>query len=369
MMNRRDFLKTAGMGVAASALAACASPEPTETSASSDLPTLDWQMATSWTPALDVLFGTAQKFADRVSALTGGKFKIMPRAGGELAAATEVLDVVSSGAVPIGHTASYYYIGKSWVMAFGTSLPFGLTASQQNAWLFAGGGLELLQEFYASKFNVIQFPAGNTSAQMGGWFRKEINSVADLQGLKMRIPGLGGQVMSALGVQVQTIPGGEIFQSLETGAIDAAEWVGPYDDEKLGLNKAAGFYYYPGWWEPGPTVEIQINLDEWNKLPAEYQNAIQAAAGEVNVTMAAQYDSVNGEALERLVNSGTVLSAYSDEIMQAARVKAFELYEAKASEDAEFKAIYDQWMTFRARVQKWNFTNEFSLLEFMEANQ
>jgi TRAP-type mannitol/chloroaromatic compound transport system substrate-binding protein len=366
IMNRRDFLKAAGMGVAASALAGCASPVPADTAAESDLPQLDWQMATSWSAGLDVLFGATQRFAERVSGLTGGKFKITPRAGGELAKATEVLDVVSSGAVPIGHTASYYYIGKSWALAFGTSLPFGLTASQQNAWLYYGGGLELLQEFYASKFNVIQFPAGNTSTQMGGWFRKEINTVADLQGLKMRIPGLGGQVMSELGVQVQTIPGGEIFQSLETGAIDAAEWVGPYDDEKLGLHKATGFYYYPGWWEPGPTVEMQINLDEWNKLPAQYQQAIQAAAYEVNISMAAQYDAVNGEALERLLAGGVKLAAYSDEIMQAAQDKAFELYEAKAAEDAEFKAIYEQWLEFRARVQKWSFTNEFSLLKFMK---
>ena len=366
-MNRRDFLKAAGMGAAASALAACASPATEQqASAASDLPELDWQMATSWSAGLDVLFGATQRFAERVSALTGGKFKITPRAGGELAKATEVLDVVSSGAVPIGHTASYYYIGKSWVLAFGTSLPFGLTASQQNAWLYYGGGLELLQEFYASKFNVIQFPAGNTSTQMGGWFRKEIATVADLQGLKMRIPGLGGQVMSELGVQVQTLPGGEIYQALETGAIDAAEWVGPYDDEKLGLHKATGFYYYPGWWEPGPTVELQINLDEWNKLPAQYQSAIQVAAAEVNITMAAQYDAANGEALERLLAGGVKLSAYSDEIMQAAQDKAFELYEAKAVEDAEFKAIYEQWLEFRERVQKWSFTNEFSLLKFME---
>lgn len=366
-MNRRDFLKTAGLGVAASALAACAIPATAESTGTSDsdLPVLDWQMATSWSTGLDVLFGATQRFAERVSALTGGKFTITPRAGGELAKATEVLDVVSAGAVPIGHTASYYYIGKSWVMAFGTSLPFGLTASQQNAWLYYGGGLQLLQEYYAKKFNVIQFPAGNTSAQMGGWFRKQINTVADLQGLKMRIPGLGGQVMSALGVQVQNIPGGEIFQALETGAIDAAEWVGPYDDEKLGLHKATGFYYYPGWWEPGPTVELQINLDEWNKLPAPYQAAIQAAATEINVTMAAQYDAVNGEALERLIKGGVVLSAYSDEIMQAAEDKAFELYKAKAEEDAEFKDIYEQWLAFRERVSKWSFTNEFSLLKFM----
>jgi len=369
MINRRDFLKAAGLGVVALPLAACAAdpaPAPgTAAAGTDDLPVLDWQMATSWSAGLDVLFGTTQKFAERVKALTGGKFTITPRAGGELAKATEVLDVVSSGAVPIGHTASYYYIGKSWVMAFGTSLPFGLTMSQQNAWLYNGSGLELLQKFYAKKFNVIQFPAGNTGAQMGGWFRKEINTVADLQGLKMRIPGLGGQVMSALGVQVQTLPGGEIFQALQTGAIDAAEWVGPYDDEKLGLQKATGFYYYPGWWEPGPSLEMQINLDEWNKLPVQYQAAIQAASYEANIAMAAHYDAVNGEALERLLAGGVKLLAYSDEIMQAAQKKAFELYDAKSVEDAEFKAIYDQWMEFRTRIQKWSFTNEFALLKFM----
>ena len=368
MINRRDFLKAAGMGIAATALAACAEPAPAAeaSTSASDLPELDWQMATSWTQGLDVLFGTTQAFADRVAALTGGKFKITPRAGGELAKATEVLDVVSSGAVPIGHTASYYYIGKSWVMAFGTTLPFGLTAGQQNAWLYSGGGLELLQAFYAKTFNVIQFPAGNTSAQMGGWFRKEINTVADLQGLKMRIPGLGGQVMSALGVQVQNIPGGEIFQSLETGAIDAAEWVGPYDDEKLGLNKTAKYYYAPGWWEPGPTVELQINLAEWNKLPDLYKNAIQVAAAEANLSMAAKYEAANGEALDRLVAGGTELRTYSDEIMQAAKDKIAELLDAKSAEDADFKAIYENWSAFRDKVQKWSFTNEFGLMKFME---
>jgi len=367
-MNRRDFLKTAGLGVAATVLAACSPAEPAVSAASTseDLPELDWQMATSWSAGLDVLFGATQRFADRVSTLTNGKFRIAPRAGGELAKATEVLDVVSSGAVQIGHTASYYYIGKSWVLAFGTTLPFGLTASQQNAWLYYGGGLELLQEFYARTFNVIQFPAGNTGVQMGGWFRKEISTLADLQGLKMRIPGLGGQVMSALGVQVQNIPGGEIYQSLETGAIDAAEWVGPYDDEKLGLNKTAKYYYHPGWWEPGPSLELQINLDEWNKLPAQYQAAIQAAAAEINMTMGANYDAVNGEALERLVAGGTELRSYSDEILQAAQEKAFELFDAKAAEDADFKAIYDQWLTFRERVQKWTYANEFGLSKFME---
>ena len=231
-----------------------------------DMPTLEWRMATSWPVALDTIFGGAQTVADRVSAMSEGRFTIRPFAGGELVPALQVLDAVQAGTAEMGHTASYYYVGKSPVFAFGTSLPFGLNAQQQNSWLYYGGGLEKLQEFY-TQYNMIQFPAGNTGVQMGGWFRREINSLADLQGLKMRIPGLGGQVMAKLGVSVQTLAGGEIYQALETGAIDATEWVGPYDDQKLGLNKVAQLYYAPGWWEPGPSLEVQVNLQKWNELP------------------------------------------------------------------------------------------------------
>ncbi|MBK9051746.1 MAG: TRAP transporter substrate-binding protein [Chloroflexi bacterium] len=332
---------------------------------SSDLPNIEWQMATSWPVSLDTIFGGAEVFAQRVSAMTGGKFVISPRAAGELAPGTQVLDVVSEGAVQCGHTASYYYVGKSPVTAFGTSLPFGLTAQQQNAWLYEGGGLELLQEFYARQFNVIQFPAGNTGAQMGGWFRKEINTVADLQGLKMRIPGLGGQVMAKLGVTVQVLAGGEIFAALETGAVDAAEWVGPYDDEKLGLNTVAEFYYYPGWWEPGPTLEVQINLDEWNALPPIYQEIVKTAAFEANLIMLARYDSRNNEALQRLVDSGAKLRVYSNEILAAAAAAAEELYSEFSASNPDFKNIYDQWDAFRTRVRGWNNINEGSFNAFV----
>ncbi len=272
-MNRREFIQNlairttaaTALGVAVGCTAQQSNVPVAQTPAAvaqdSSLPDLNWDMPTSWPVALDTIFGGAQVFAERVGVLTGGKFKVSPRAAGEVAPGLEVLNVVQEGAFPIGHTASYYYVGKNPLTAFGTALPFGLNAQQQNAWLYEGGGLTLLQAAYAKLFNAIQFPAGNTGVQMGGWFRKEINSVADLQGLKMRIPGLGGQVMAKLGVTVQTLPGGEIFQALQTGAIDAAEWVGPYDEEKLGLHKAAQFYYYPGWWEPGPTLEVQINLD------------------------------------------------------------------------------------------------------------
>jgi TRAP-type mannitol/chloroaromatic compound transport system substrate-binding protein len=330
-----------------------------------DLPTVQWQMATSWPPALDTIFGGAQVLAERVAALTGGKFTITPRAAGEIAPALEVLDVVSQGAVQCGHTAAYYYIGKSPALAFGTTVPFGLTAQQQNAWLYEGGGLKQLQEIYAKKFNVIQFPAGNTGTQMGGWFRREVSTLADLKGLKMRIPGLGGQVMAKLGVTVQTLGGGEIFQALQTGAIDATEWVGPYDDLKLGLNKIAKFYYYPGWWEPGATLEMQVNLNAWNKLPPQYQEVIKTAAYESNATMLARYDARNNEALQSLLSSGTQVRPYSEEILQAAEQAAFALYDDFAAKDADFKAVYEPWKQFRDRIYAWDKLNQGSFTNFV----
>ncbi|GIV67302.1 TRAP transporter substrate-binding protein [Caldilinea sp.] len=375
-MNRREFLtsmatKAAGgavIGLAAGCtFGATPAAQEIQQAIAQDaaLPELKWQMATSWPLALDTIFGGAQAFTDAVKAMTSGKFIIEPRAAGELAPGTQVLDVVSQGAVPIGHTASYYYVGKSPATAFGTTLPFGLTAQQQNAWFYEGGGLATLQEFYQEKFNVIQFPAGNTGAQMGGWFRKEINTPADLNGLKMRIPGLGGQVMAKLGVTVQVLPGGEIFQALQTGAVDAAEWVGPYDDEKLGLNKAAEFYYYPGWWEPGPALEVEINLDEWKKLPELYREAIKYSAYVANVTMLARYDALNGAALQRLVEAGAKLRPYSEEILVAAKAAADELYEEFSAADADFARIYKEWDAFRTSVQGWHNINEYSMMNFV----
>ena len=330
----------------------------------SSLPTVEWQMATSWPQALDTIYGGAITVAERVAAMTGGKFKITPRTAGELAPGLQVLDVVSQGAVPIGHTASYYYVGKSNVMAFGTSLPFGLNAQQQNAWLYQGGGLDLLQPFYKDKFNVIQFPAGNTGAQMGGWWKKEINSLNDLKGRKMRIPGLGGKVMDKLGVTVQVLPGGEIFQALQTGAIDGAEWVGPYDDLKLSFNKAAKYYYFPGWWEPGPTLEIQVNLDEWNKLPQEYQEILKTAAYEANMNMLATYDAKNISALQDLIDGGTELRRYPEDVMSAAQDAAFELYNEYAAADPDFKSIFEQWSKFRDGIFQWNSLNEGGFTQF-----
>jgi TRAP-type mannitol/chloroaromatic compound transport system substrate-binding protein len=375
-MNRREFLTNVATKAAGGAViglaAGCsfgATPAAQEVQQAvaqdSALPELKWDMATSWTPAVDILYGTAQLFTDTVKTLTGGRFEISARAAGELAPGTQVLDVVAQGAVPIGHTASYYYIGKTPATAFGTTLPFGLTAQQQNAWLYAGGGLELMQQLFAEKFNVLPLPAGNTGMQMGGWFRKEINSVADLQGLKMRIAGLGGQVMAKLGVNVQVLAAGEIFQALQTGAVDAAEWVGPYDDEKLGLNTVADYYYRPGWWEPGSSLEVNVNLDEWNKLPELYQVAIQTAAAQANLVMLSRYEAANDAALNRLVEGGTQLREYSPEIMAAAYQAWLGLVDEFSAADADFKAIYEQWNAFRSNIYAWNKTNEFSFVNFV----
>ncbi len=369
-MKRRSIIKGFSQGaIAATSVAivgGCqAAQKQSEAQSTGTLPSIEWQMATSWPPSLETIFGGAQVLADRLAALTGGKFKITPRAAGEIAPGLEVLNVVSQGAVQCGHTASYYYIGKSPALAFGTCLPFGLTAQQQNAWLYQGGGLKKLQEIYASKFNVIQFPCGNTGTQMGGWFRKEVATLNDLKGLKMRIPGLGGQVMSKLGVTVQNLPGGEIFQALQTGAIDAAEWVGPYDDEKLGINKVAKYYYYPGWWEPGATLELQINLNEWNKLPPQYQEAITTAAFESNTTMLARYDSLNNEALQRLIASGTQLRPYSQEILAAAEKESLAIFDEFAAKDADFKAIYEDWKQFRNRIYAWHKLNEGAFTNYV----
>ncbi len=368
-MKRRQILTYTGLGATSTAvLAACSgattsTPTSDTATADSDLPEIRWRMATSWPQSLDTIFGGAQRVCDRVSTLSGGKFTIEPYAAGEIVPGLEVLDAVQAGSVECGHTASYYYVGKNPALAFGTTVPFGLNAQQQNAWFYHGGGLDVMHKLY-SDFGIINFPAGNTGTQMGGWFKREINTVADLQGLKMRIPGLGGQVMAQLGVNVQVLPGGEIFLALDRGAIDAAEWVGPYDDEKLGLGDAAEFYYYPGWWEPGATLEAQVNLSKWNELPAIYQEIFQTACYEANLNMLAQYDAVNGAALKRLVDKGTKLVPYSDEIMAAAEEAAFQLYADSASKDGTFKEVFDQWQVFRESVYGWNQVNELGFARF-----
>ncbi|PPT10975.1 TRAP transporter solute receptor unknown substrate 6 [Geitlerinema sp. FC II] len=362
-MKRRKFVTQAGIGTAsATVLAACTQSSGPAVDATS-LPRIDWRMATSWPPSLDTIYGGAKTISRRVSEMTDGRFTITPYAAGELVPALQVLDAVQSGSVECGHSASYYYIGKNSALGFATAMPFGLNAQQQNAWLYEGGGLEAMQNIYAD-FNVINFPAGNTGTQMGGWFKQEVKTLSDLNGLKMRIPGLGGKIMSALGVNVQVLPGSEVFLALERGAIDAAEWVGPYDDKKLGLHEAARYYYYPGWWEPGATLDVFVNRSQWDRLPTEYQEVFKAATVEANTTMLAQYDTLNQQALAELIEGGTMLTAYSQEIMTEAKKVAFELYEQNARENSTFKEVYENWNAFREAVYRWNSINELSFAQF-----
>ncbi len=327
------------------------------------LPNIRWRMATSWPHSLDTIFGGALTISQRVNELSGGRFQIRPYAAGEIVPGLEVLDAVQAGSVECGHTASYYYIGKNPSFAFGTSVPFGLTAQQQNAWLYQGGGNDEINRVY-SDFGVISFPAGNTGAQMGGWFKKKLDGLDSLQGLKMRIPGLGGKVMAQLGVNVQVLPGGEIYLALDRGAIDAAEWTGPYDDEKLGLARAARFYYYPGWWEPGPTLTGLVNQKAWEKLPSEYRAIFSTACYEANLTMLSSYDSLNGSALTRLVKNGTELVPYSFDVLDAAQKAAFQLYADMSNGDVTFRRLFNQWQLFRTEVSAWNKINEFSFSSF-----
>lgn len=367
-MKRREILGKSIAAATAATVVACGTRSGTGGGAGVQAgQRVRWRMVTSWPRSVGIYDG-AQVLVDRVKEMTSGRFTIQIFAAGQVVPPLQVLDSVQKGTVQCGHTASYFYIGKSPALAFATSVPFGLNAQQQNAWLYHGGGLETMQKLYGERFNIINFPAGNSGAQMGGWFKKEIKSATDLKGLTMRIPGLGGQVMDRLGVNAQVLPGGEIFLALERGAIDAAEWVGPYDDEKLGLQKAASFYYYPGWWEPGPTLEALVNLKEWEKLPKEYQEVFKTAAHEANMSMLTQYDARNGEALNRLVAGGTKLIPYSKDILQAAQKASFELLDENADKDPTFKQVYEQWKTFREKIYKWNRVNELSFANFVTSN-
>lgn len=344
-VNRRDFLKGAGAtGALALPLAGGAQ--------AADLPAINWRLASSFPKSLDTIFGAGEVMAKRVAQITGGKFNIRVFPAGELVPGLQVLDAVQAGTVEAGHTAGYYYVGKNMAFAFDTAIPFGLTARQQNAWMYAGGGMQLLRDFYKG-YNVVQFPGGNTGVQMGGWFRREIKSLSDLRGLKMRIPGIGGKILAKLGGVPQTLPGSDIYPALERGALDAAEWVGPYDDEKLGFQRIAKHYYYPGWWEGGPQLSFIINLQKWNALPDPYKAALEAACAEANVRMLAEYDAKNPAALMRLVQQGVKLHAYPKDVMLAARRTAFELYEEEAGKNPAFKTLYEHWKKFRDAEIQW----------------
>lgn len=365
-MDRRKFLTgAAGAGL----LAACGAKQATDGApAVITQPSITWRLASSFPRGLDTIFGAAEVLAERVEAMTDGRFRIRTYPAGEIVPGLQVMDAVQQGTVQIGHTASYYFIGKNPALAFDACVPFGLTSRQQTAWLTEGGGLGMVRELFAD-FNITSFPAGNTGAQMGGWFKREIGSLQDLKGLRMRIPGLGGEVMNRLGSTVQVLAGSDIYPALERGTIDATEWVGPYDDAKLGFHKVAKYYYYPGWWEPGPSLSYQVNLDAWNKLPPSYQAIFAVAASDSATVMQARYDQRNPQALGELLDQGVNIVPFSQDIMAAAQQTSFEMLEEQAAADATYRKIYDSWKKARQDTYRWFSTAELAYAKFAFAQR
>jgi TRAP-type mannitol/chloroaromatic compound transport system substrate-binding protein len=359
-MKRRLFLKSAALGLAATPVAAPAIAQ--------SMPELKWRLTSSFPKSLDTLFGTAELLAKYVGDATDNKFQIQVFAAGELAPGLEAANAVANGSVEMCHTASYYYWGKDPAFAFGTAVPFGLNSRMQNAWMYYGGGIDLLNEFYATQ-GLFGLPCGNTGSQMGGWFRKEIKSLADLEGVKMRIGGFGGKVIAKLGVVPQQIAGGDIYPALEKGTIDAVEWVGPYDDEKLGLHKVAPFYYYPGWWEGGAMLHLMMQPARWEELPAAYRSIITSAAQAANSDMQAKYDQLNPAALKRLVGGGAQLRPFPQDVLEACFNASNETYDEIASTNAAFKKIYESMKAFRADQYLWFQLSEYTFDTFMMGQQ
>jgi TRAP-type mannitol/chloroaromatic compound transport system substrate-binding protein len=348
-MQRRRLINTAALGGVAASAVVAALPRP---AIAQSMPEVKWRMPSSFPKSLDTLYGGAERVAQLVSDMTDGKFQIRPFAAGEIVPPLAVLDAVQNGTVEMGQTASYYYVGKDPTFAFGSTVPFGFNTRQQQAWMLQGGALDLMNEFLKD-YNVHSIIAGNTGAQMGGWFRKEIKTAEDIKGLKFRIAGLAGAVIAKMGGVPQQIGGGDIYPALEKGTIDAAEWVGPYDDEKLGFYKVAKYYYYPGWWEGNAQLWMYVNADKWKELPKSYQVALEAACAETNTWMQAKYDAQNPAALRRLVANGAQLRPFSREIMQAAYKASFEVYDEIAAKNPKFKKVYDSWLAFRGDEYLW----------------
>jgi len=367
ILDRRSFVTKAGLGAVAAA-AATTSTQAVAQAPAAGAPTVSWRLTSSFPKSLDTIFGASEVIAKRVAAATGGKFQIKVFAAGEIVPGLQALDAVQNGTVECCHTAPYYYFGKDPTFAFSTAIPFGLNARQQNAWMYHGGGLQLMREHF-KEYNCVNFPAGNTGTQMGGWYRKEIKTVADLKGLKFRIAGLAGQVLSKLGVVPQQIAGGDIYPSLEKGTLDAAEWVGPYDDEKLGFYKVAKYYYYPGWWEGGPELDLLVNIKALEALPPEYRAILEAACYEANADMLAKYDAANPAALKRLIGNGVKLLPFSNEVMAACYKAAEEVYADIASKNAKFKKVFDSWKAFRDEQVQWFSIAENRFDNFMVAAQ
>jgi TRAP-type mannitol/chloroaromatic compound transport system substrate-binding protein len=360
-MDRRNFIRSAGTVTAATA--ALAAPAIAQSA-----PEIKWRMTSSFPKALSTIYGAGESLVRFIAEATDNKFQIQLFAAGEIVPGLEAANAVSAGTVEMCHTASYYYWGKDPTFALATAVPFGINSRQQNAWMYYGGGIDLMNEFYAGH-DLMAFPCGNTGAQMAGWFRKEIKSVDDLKGLKFRIAGLGGKVISKLGVITQQIAAGEIYQALEKGTIDAAEWVGPYDDEKLGLYKVAPNYYYPGWWEGGAMLHAMINPAKWAELPPAYQSLIKTACQAANLDMQARYDALNPGALKKLASAGAKFFPFPQDVMEASFKAANETYAEIVASNPAFKKIFDSMTAYRADAYLWQQFSEYTFDAFMMGQQ
>jgi len=359
-MKRRDFMKKAGAGsllagsmVSAPAIAATGQK-------------YKWKMVTTWPKNFPGLGTGANNLAKLITEMSGGRIEIKVYGAKELVPAFEVFDAVSRGTAEMGHGAAYYWKGKTEAAQFFAAVPYGLTAQEMNGWLYHGGGMALWMKIY-DRFNLVPAAAGNTGVQMGGWFNKEINSLQDLKGLKMRIPGLGGEVLKRAGGTPVNLPGSELYTSLQSGAIDATEWVGPYNDLAFGLYKAARYYYYPGWHEPGSTLEAMINKDAFSKLPKDLQSIVLNACKVVNQDMLAEYTARNNAALHTLVNKHKVdLRQFPDDVLAKLRQLSDEVVAEVAAKDKLTKEVYESFRTFRDQVMEWHKVSEQSYMRARE---
>ena len=356
-MKRRDFIKKAGAGAIAAGATLGAIP------ANAAKP-IRWKMVTTWPPHFPMLGEGADYIAKLVNDMTGGKFKITVYGAGELVPPLGVFDAVSQGTVEMGHGAAYYWAGKAPAAQFFAAVPFGFNAQSQNAWVTAGGGMALWEEIY-KPFNLKPYLGGNTGVQMGGWFNKEINSIADLNGLKMRIPGLGGKVIAKAGGNPITVAGGEIYTNLDRGVIDATEWVGPYHDLKMGFYKAAKYYYYPGWHEPGTALEAIVNINAYEKLPPEFKQILDSAIERTNAWMLSEFEAKNNDALNELITKHNVqLRKFPDDVLKQLKKYADEVLEEVAAKDPLSKKVLESFRTFQAKIFEWNKITEEPYQQF-----
>ena len=355
-MQRRKFLKTAGLGAAGVAAA------PFVSTASAQ-ETITWNMVTSWPKNFPALGTGANDFAKRIEAMSGGRMKIRVHGAGEMVPAMEVFDAVSAGTAEMGHSASYYWRGKVAAAQFFTAVPFGMTTTETNAWLYNGGGSELWDELYA-KHNLKPFAVGNTGTQMTGWFKKEINSLDDMQGLKLRLPGLAGEAMAGIGVTTMTTPGSEIFTSLQTGVLDAADWVGPYNDLAFGLHQVAEYYYTSAWNEPSAALEGTVNLEAWEALPDDLKAVVTEAARASNLAMISEFAFRNAEALKALVEEhGVKLRTLPDDVIAALNESAKEAIQRQVDSDEDSRKIYESYAAFQQTLRGFTDIGEFAYLK------